>query len=122
MEANQMTKGDVTRLCGGTFFTQLQLSRKPSVSQRQRTQGETDVFHNEDGLFALLQIVQPDAVKPNFAHHHVYQQSATRFRISRLFLAGKSSAGGTYRILRENGEPADNLCEGEKNFIAFRKR
>jgi wobble nucleotide-excising tRNase len=26
---------------------------------------------------------------------------------------------GTYRIIRENGDPADNLSEGEKNFIAF---
>ncbi|GHU53472.1 hypothetical protein FACS1894132_05730 [Clostridia bacterium] len=59
-----MTKNDTPRLCGGTFFTQLLLSRKPTVSQRQRTQGETDVFHNEDVLFALLQIVQPDAIKP----------------------------------------------------------
>lgn len=59
-----MTKNDVPRLCGGTFFTQLLLSRKPTVSQRQRTQGKTDVFHNEDVLFALLQIVQPDSIKP----------------------------------------------------------
>ncbi|GHV05318.1 hypothetical protein FACS1894217_01990 [Clostridia bacterium] len=59
-----MTKDDVPRLCGGTFFTQLLLSRKPTVSQRQRTQGETDVFHNGDVLFALLQIIQPDALKP----------------------------------------------------------
>jgi hypothetical protein len=59
-----MAKGDIPRLCGGTFFTQLLLSRKPTVSQRQRTQGETDVFHNEDVLFALLQVFQPDAIKP----------------------------------------------------------
>ena len=59
-----MVNNGVPRLCGGTFFTQLLLSRKPTVSQRQRTQGETDVFHNEDVLFALLQIIQPDAVKP----------------------------------------------------------
>jgi wobble nucleotide-excising tRNase len=26
---------------------------------------------------------------------------------------------GTYQIIRENGDPADNLSEGEKNFIAF---
>lgn len=59
-----MTINGVPCLCGGTFFTQLLLSRKQTVSQRQRTQGETDVFHNEDVLFALLQIVQPDAIKP----------------------------------------------------------
>jgi hypothetical protein len=59
-----MAKGDIPRLCGGTFFTQLLLSRKPTVSQRQRTQGKTDVFHNEDVLFALLQVFQPDAIKP----------------------------------------------------------
>ena len=50
-----MTNNEVSRLCGGTFFTQLLRSRKPTVTQRQRTQGETDVFHNEDVLFALLQ-------------------------------------------------------------------
>ena len=59
-----MTKNDVPHPCGGTFFTQLLLSQKPTVSQRQRTQGKTDVFHNEDVLFALLQIVQPDSIKP----------------------------------------------------------
>jgi len=59
-----MTNDSIPRICGGTFFTQLLLSRKPTVSQRQRTQGETDVFHNEDVLFSLLQIVQPDAIKP----------------------------------------------------------
>jgi hypothetical protein len=59
-----MTKNDVPRLCGGTFFTQLLLSRKPTASKRLRTQGVTDIFHNEDVLFALLQIVQPDSIKP----------------------------------------------------------
>ena len=59
-----MTNNDVPRLCGGTFFTQILQSRKPTVSQRQRTQGESDVFHNEDVLFALLRLVQPDAIKP----------------------------------------------------------
>ena len=59
-----MTNNDVPRLCGGTFFTQILQSRKPTVSQRQRTQGESDVFHNEDVLFALLLLVQPDAIKP----------------------------------------------------------
>ncbi|MDD3175843.1 MAG: hypothetical protein PHU51_05180 [Candidatus Nanoarchaeia archaeon] len=59
-----MTNDGVPRLCGGTFFTQILQSRKPTVSQRQRTQGESDVFHNEDVLFALLLLVQPDAIKP----------------------------------------------------------
>lgn len=59
-----MNNNSVPRLCGGTFFTQLLLSRKPTVSQRQRTQGISDVFHNEDVLFALLRIIHPDAVKP----------------------------------------------------------
>jgi len=59
-----MSKTEIPRLCGGTFFTQLLLSRKPTVTQRQRTKGETDVFHNEDVLFALLQIVYPESIKP----------------------------------------------------------
>lgn len=59
-----MTNDGVPRLCGGTFFTQLLQSRKPTVSQRQRRQRETDAFHNEDVLFALLRLVQPDAIKP----------------------------------------------------------
>lgn len=59
-----MTNNDIPRLCGGTFFTQLLQSRKPTVSHRQRTQSKTDVFHNEDVLFALLRIVNPDAIKP----------------------------------------------------------
>lgn len=67
-----MTNNGVPRLCGGTFFTQLLLSRKPTVSQRQRTQGETDVFHNEDVLFALIQIIQPDAIKPTGTSFETY--------------------------------------------------
>ena len=59
-----MSKTEIPRLCGGTFFTQLLLSRKPTVTQRQRTKGETDVFHNEDVLFALLKIVYPESIKP----------------------------------------------------------
>ena len=58
-----MTKSEIPRLCGGTFFTQILLSRRDAVSRRQRTQGKTDIFYNEDVLFALLQIVQPGAIK-----------------------------------------------------------
>jgi len=67
-----MTNNDIPRLCGGTFFTQILLSRRNTVSQRQRTQGETDIFHNEDVLFALLQIVQPDAIKPAGSSFETY--------------------------------------------------
>lgn len=67
-----MTKDDVPRLCGGTYFTQILLSRRNTVSQRQRTQGVTDIFRNEEVLFALLQIVHPDAVKPAGSSFETY--------------------------------------------------
>ncbi|MDR0696678.1 MAG: AAA family ATPase [Christensenellaceae bacterium] len=38
-----MAMGGVPRLCGGTFFTQLLLSKKPTVSQRQRAQDKTTI-------------------------------------------------------------------------------
>ena len=34
-------------------------------------------------------------------------------------LQENTAQAGTYQIIRENGEPADNLSEGERNFIAF---
>lgn len=67
-----MTKEGVPRLCGGTFFNQLLLSRRNTVSQRQRSKGITDIFHNEEVLFALLQIVHPDAVKPAGSSFETY--------------------------------------------------
>jgi len=75
-----MTNNGVPHLCGGTFFTQLLLSRKSTVSQRQRTQGETDVFHNEDVLFALLQIIQPDAIKPTGNSFETYTTNFKKCR------------------------------------------
>ena len=32
-----MTNNEVPRLCGGTFFTQLLLSRKPTVSELDKS-------------------------------------------------------------------------------------
>lgn len=51
-------------LCGGTFLTQILLSRKPTVARRQRTQGQTDIFREPDVLFDLVQIVNPDYKRP----------------------------------------------------------
>ncbi len=51
-------------LCGGTFFTQILQSRKPTTSRRQRTQGQTDIFKEPDVLFGLVQIVNPDYQRP----------------------------------------------------------
>jgi wobble nucleotide-excising tRNase len=36
-----------------------------------------------------------------------------------FYLQENAAQPGTYTIIRENGEPADNLSEGERNFIAF---
>ena len=51
-------------LCGGTFLTQILLSRKPTASRRQRIKGCTDIFREPDVLFALVQIVNPDYPRP----------------------------------------------------------
>ncbi len=51
-------------LCGGTFFTQILQSRKPTATRRQRTQGQTDIFREPDVLFGLVQIVNPDYIRP----------------------------------------------------------
>ena len=51
-------------LCGGTFLTQILLSRKPTVARRQRTKGQTDIFREPDVLFDLVQIVNPDYKRP----------------------------------------------------------
>jgi len=58
-----MQNTNIPRLVGGTFFTQILLSKKPSGNSRDRTQGRTDSFRNEDVLFALLKIVDPEAFK-----------------------------------------------------------
>lgn len=67
-----MTNNGIPRLCGGTFFMQLLQSRKQTATQRQRTQGVTDVFHNEDVLFELLKIINPNAVKPSGTSFEIY--------------------------------------------------
>ncbi|MBW8382052.1 MAG: hypothetical protein K0M69_05970, partial [Youngiibacter sp.] len=51
-------------LCGGTFLTQILLSRKPTTSRRQRTQGISDTFGEPDVLFGLIRLVQPDYIRP----------------------------------------------------------
>lgn len=59
-----MTKNANQVLCGGTFLTQILLSRKPTTSRRQRTQGISDTFGEPDVLFGLIRLVQPDYIRP----------------------------------------------------------
>ena len=59
-----MTKNANQTLCGGTFLTQILLSRKPTTSRRQRTQGISDTFGEPDVLFGLIRLVQPDYIRP----------------------------------------------------------
>lgn len=59
-----MTKNVNPVLCGGTFLTQILLSRKPTTSRRQRTQGISDTFGEPDVLFGLIRLVQPDYIRP----------------------------------------------------------
>ena len=51
-------------LCGGTFFIQILESKRTTVTRRQRTQSVFDAFHEQDVLFELVKIVQPDFLKP----------------------------------------------------------
>jgi hypothetical protein len=59
-----VTKNANQVLCGGTFLTQILLSRKPTTSRRQRTQGISDTFGEPDVLFGLIRLVQPDYIRP----------------------------------------------------------
>ena len=59
-----MTNSAHPILCGGTFFIQILESKRITSTQRQRTQGTLDAIHDQDVLLGLLQIVQPDYVKP----------------------------------------------------------
>ena len=59
-----MTNSSYPVLCGGTFLTQILQSRKPTATRRQRTQGQTDIFREPDVLFGLVQIVNPDYIRP----------------------------------------------------------
>lgn len=59
-----MTNTAYPVLCGGTFLTQILQSRKPTASRRQRTQGATNIFREPDVLFGLVQLVQPDYIRP----------------------------------------------------------
>lgn len=59
-----MTNTAYPVLCGGTFLTQILLSRKPTTVRRQRTQGHTDIFREPDVLLALIQIINPDYQRP----------------------------------------------------------
>ena len=59
-------------LCGGTFLTQILLSRKQTSTRRQRTQGVTDIFREPDVLCELVKIVQPDYIRPAGATFKTY--------------------------------------------------
>lgn len=64
MEAKNVTNTAQPILCGGTFFIQILESKKITATRRQRTQSTFDAFHEQDVLFRLVQIVQPDYLKP----------------------------------------------------------
>lgn len=51
-------------LCGGTLLIQILESKKSTATRRQRTQSASDAFHEQDVLLGLVQIVQPDYLKP----------------------------------------------------------
>ncbi len=51
-------------LCGGTFFIQILESKRITATRRQRTQSVFDAFYEQDVLIGLVQIVQPDYLKP----------------------------------------------------------
>lgn len=51
-------------LCGGTFLIQILESKRITATRRQRTQSVSDTFHEQDVLLGLVQIVQPDYIKP----------------------------------------------------------
>ena len=51
-------------LCGGTFLIQILESKRITATRRQRTQSVSDAFHEQDVLLGLIQIVQPDYIKP----------------------------------------------------------
>jgi hypothetical protein len=96
-----MSNDVIPRLCGGTFFTQILESRKETKTRRARTQGESDVIHNKDVLFALLQIIQPDAYRPGGTTFETY----------------------TARFKTCAGEIGSDLKFKDKNVItAFKKR
>ena len=59
-----MTKSVHPVLCGGTFFSLIVMSRKPTVSRRQRIKGKSDAFSESDMLLGLLRIIQPDYIRP----------------------------------------------------------
>ena len=51
-------------LCGGTFLIQILESKKLTATRRQHTQSVSDKFTEQDVLLGLVQIVQPDYLKP----------------------------------------------------------
>ena len=51
-------------LCGGTLLIQILESKRATATRRQRTQSVSDAFHEQDVLLGLVQIVQPDYLKP----------------------------------------------------------
>ena len=59
-----MNKAAYPVLCGGTFLIQILESKRPTATRRQRTQSVSDAFHEQDVLLGLVQIVQPDYLKP----------------------------------------------------------
>ena len=59
-----MTKAPHPVLCGGTLLIQILESKRTTATQRQRSRGVFDAFYEQDVLLGLVQIVQPDYLKP----------------------------------------------------------
>ena len=59
-----MDKKHTSVLCGGTFLTLLIEARKATVTRRNRTEGKSDAFTEADILSELVEIANPDFVKP----------------------------------------------------------
>jgi hypothetical protein len=64
MEVKNVTNTAHPILCGGTFLIQILESKRITATRRQRTQSVSDAFHEQDVLLGLIQIVQPDYIKP----------------------------------------------------------
>lgn len=59
-----MTNNAHPILCGGTLLIQILESKRTTATRRQRTQSVADTIHEQDVLLGLVQIVQPDYLKP----------------------------------------------------------
>lgn len=109
-----MTKSNIPRLCGGTFFTLLLEARGQRMTKRENFMGLTDGLSEPETLFGLAQVVVPDIKPPLPTMKNTVKGNTTDFKSCKnmggtTFMFGDKSARASFdSCVKQNYDMA--LC------------